>query len=84
MLEEFLQEIMILRDINRFAFKSHFSPAFLPEIPSGNFLFHPEISNFTPRQFLHETRNVAILIYKNCIRSMRAHRNKMKFGASTS
>ena len=37
-----------------FAFKAHFSPVFLPEIPPGNFLFFPEISNFTLRQFLHE------------------------------
>ena len=50
-----------------FAFKTHFSPAFLPEIPPGKFLFHPEISNFTLRQFLHETKIVAILIYKHCI-----------------
>ena len=50
-----------------FAYKAHFSPAFLPEIPPGNFLFLPEISNFTLGQFLNETRNVAILIYKHCI-----------------
>ena len=49
-----------------FAFKAQFSPAFLPEIPPGNFLFLPEISNFTLRQFLHDTRNVTILIYKHC------------------
>ena len=48
------------------AFKAHFSRAFLPEIPPGNFIFVPEISNFTLSQFLHETSYVANLIYKHC------------------
>ena len=64
----FLQEILCFSmKLIDFAFKAHFSPAFLPEIPPGIFLFLPEISNFTLRQFLHEKRNVAILIYKYCI-----------------
>ena len=58
---------MMFHDSIDFAFKAHFSPAFHPIIPPGNFLFLPEISNFTLRQFLHETRNVAILIFKHCI-----------------
>ena len=57
---------MISMKLIDFAFKAHFSPAFLPENPPGNFFFHPIISNFTLGQFLHETRNVAILIYKQC------------------
>ena len=47
--------------------RSSFSPAFLPEIPPGSFLFLPEIFNFTLGQFLHETGNVAISIYKQCM-----------------
>ena len=44
-----------------FAIKAHFSPAFLPEIPPGNFLFLPEISKFTLRQFFHETRKSGVV-----------------------
>ena len=50
-----------------FAFKAQISPAFLHEIPPGNFLFLTEFSDFTLKQFIHETGNVAILIYKHCI-----------------
>ena len=58
-----------------FVFKDHFPPPFLPEIPPGNFLSLSEISNFTPRQYLHETRNVAILIYKHCSVQLGVHFN---------
>ena len=34
-------------------FKTHFPPALIPEIPLGNFLSRPEISDLTPRQFLN-------------------------------
>ena len=48
------------------AFIDLFFPAFFPVIPLVNFLFLPEISNFTLRQFSIK-RNVAILIYKHCM-----------------
>ena len=38
---------MILPEISRFAFKAYFYVAFLLVIPPDNFLFLPEISNFT-------------------------------------
>ena len=58
-----------------FVFKDHFPPAFLPEIPPGNFLSLPEISNLTLRQYLHDPRNVAILIYKHCSAPIRVQFN---------
>ena len=51
-----------------FAFTAHFSQGFLPEISTGNLPFLPEISNFPQDNFifLHETRNLGVLIYKHC------------------
>ena len=54
----FLQVSLFHHEDDRSAFTSHFSPAFLQEISSGNFLFSHEFLNFKLRQFLHETRNM--------------------------
>ena len=52
----FLQEILCftMKSID-FAFKTHFSPAFLPEIPPGNFFFSLKfqilhLDNFSMKQ----------------------------------